>query len=71
MARILFIVTGELNEIRKELGLRYSFKTAQEASEAYRLCKKERIRKLANKWKDQIDPRAYNALLNYQVEITD
>ena len=63
--------TRELNEIRKELGLRYSFKTAREASEVYRLCKKERIRKLANKWKDQIDARVYEALMNYQVEITD
>ena len=25
----------------------------------------------AEKWKGQIDYRAYNALMNYQVEITD
>ena len=26
---------------------------------------------IKNKWKSQIDPRAYEALMNYQVEITD
>ena len=29
------------------------------------------IKDMANKWKDQIDPRTYDALMNYQVEITD
>ena len=33
--------------------------------------KELRIKEVANKWKDQIDPRAYEALINYQVEITD
>ena len=28
-------------------------------------------KELAEKWKDEIDERAYNALMNYQVEITD
>ena len=29
------------------------------------------IKEVANKWKDQIDPRVYNALMKYEVEITD
>ena len=30
-----------------------------------------KIKEVANKWKDQIDARVYEALMNYQVEITD
>ena len=33
--------------------------------------KENHIKELANKWKSQIDERAYNALMNYTVEITD
>ena len=31
----------------------------------------ELIKQVAEKWKDKIDPRVYEALLNYKVEITD
>lgn len=47
------------------------FKTPEEAFSAYKIAKEEHIKVLANKWKDKIDPRAYEALINYQVEITD
>ena len=30
-----------------------------------------KIKEVANKWKDQIYPEVYDALMNYQVEITD
>ena len=30
-----------------------------------------KAKKEANKWKDKIDDRAYQALMNYTVEITD
>ena len=33
--------------------------------------KEEHIKNMAEKWKDRIDERAYNALMNYEVEITD
>ena len=33
--------------------------------------RKTTLKGLANKWKYKIDIRAYNALMNYQVEITD
>ena len=47
------------------------FNTEMEAFNAYKKAKESFIKELANKWKDQIDPRAYNALINYRVEITD
>ena len=47
------------------------FKTEVEAFKAYKTAKEAFIKEQANKWKSQIDDRAYNALMNYQVEITD
>ena len=47
------------------------FKTPEEAFSAYKIAKEEHIKVLANKWKDKIDPRAYETLMNYQVDITD
>ena len=48
-----------------------SFKTELEAFEAYKQAKESFIKEQANNWKDQIDERAYKALMNYTVEITD
>ena len=48
-----------------------SFKTEIEAFNAYKEAKEEFIKEQANKFKSQIDERAYEALMNYQVEITD
>ena len=53
---------------RKYLGY---YKTPEEAFYAYKVAKEEFIKEQANKWKDQIDPRAYKALMNYEVEIDD
>lgn len=47
------------------------FNTEIEAFNAYKQAKESYLKELANKWKDEIDTRAYNALMNYQVEITD
>ena len=52
----------------KYLGL---FNTELEAFYAYKQAKETYIKEVANKWKDQIDPRVYNALMKYEVEITD
>ena len=52
----------------KHLG---TFKTPRQAFSAYRKAKKSYLKSLAEKYRDQIDPRAYEALLNYKVEITD
>ena len=47
------------------------FKTEIEAFNAYKQAKENYLKELATKWKDKIDTRAYNALMEYQVEITD
>ena len=52
----------------KHLGL---FKTEIEAFNSYKTAKETFIKEQANNWKSQIDIRAYNALMNYKVEITD
>ena len=53
---------------QKNLG---SFNTELEAFKAYKTAKEAFIKEQANKWKSKIDPRAYSALMNYTVEITD
>ena len=47
------------------------FKTEIEAFNAYKQAKEAFVKEQANKWESQIDDRAYNALMNYTVEITD
>ena len=47
------------------------FKTELEAFNAYKKAKETFIKEQANKWKGRIDTRAYQALMNYTVEITD
>ena len=47
------------------------FNTELEAFRAYKQAKETYIKEVANKWKDQIDPRVYEALMKYEVEITD
>ena len=64
-----FMATVSKNKGKREnLGL---FKTELEAFNAYKKAKESFVKEQANKFKSQIDPRAYNALINYQVEITD
>ena len=47
------------------------YKTPEDAFLAYKQAKEDYIKEVAIKWKDQIDPKVYEALMNYQVEITD
>ena len=47
------------------------FYNAQEAFYAYKEVKESHIKEVANKWKDRIDPRVYNALMSWNIEITD
>lgn len=65
----VFVAMVRKNKVKREyLG---SFNTEIEAFNAYKQAKESFIKEQANKWKGQIDERAYNALMNYQVEITD
>ena len=64
-----FVAKVNRNKGRQEhLGL---FKTEIEAFNAYKHAKESFVKEQANKWKDKIDPRAYEALMNHTVEITD
>ena len=47
------------------------FNTEIEAFKAYKIAKESFIKEQANNWKSQIDDRAYEALMNYTVEIDD
>ena len=48
-----------------------TFNTPEEAFYAYKEAKEIYIKEVANKWRDQIDSRVYEALMKYRVEITD
>lgn len=47
------------------------YKTAEEAFFAYKASKEQYIKVVADRWKGQIDPRVYEALMNWVIEITD
>lgn len=47
------------------------YATPEEAFQAYKQAKEARIKEVANKWKDQIDPKVYEALMNWGVSIDD
>lgn len=66
--RRLYQVYLTVHRKRVHLG-RYSSET--EAFNMYKKEKESHIRSMAKEWKDIIDPRAYNALMNYGVLITD
>ena len=64
-----FVATVRKNKGKQEhLGY---FKTELEAFNAYKEAKEAFIKEQANKWKGQIGERAYEALLNYEVNIDD
>ena len=64
-----FKATVRRNKGKKEhLGY---FKTETEAFNSYKKAKEAFIKEQAEKWKSQIDTRAYNALMNYEVSIDD
>lgn len=48
-----------------------TFNTSEEAFYVYKLEKEKYIKEVADKWKDNIDIRVYEALMNYEVSIYD
>ena len=61
---------AQVSRFKENIRLGY-FSTPEEAFYTYKTAKELYIKDIANKWKDQVDPRVYEALMNYQVEITD
>lgn len=53
---------------QKNLGL---FKTSKEAFVAYKLCKEDVIKKVAEEYKYQLDYRVYESLMKYEVSEND
>ena len=47
------------------------FNTPQEAFQAYKTFKEALIKEVANEYKEQLDSRVYEALMNYEVNEND
>ena len=48
-----------------------TYGTPEQAFQVYKQTKEAYIKEVANKWKEQIDPRVYDALMNWEVSIDD
>jgi hypothetical protein len=59
-----------ISKKNKDIGLGI-FETIELAFMAYKREKEGYIREVADKWKHLITPKVYDALINYEVEITD
>lgn len=49
----------------------HSYDTAEEAFLAYKTIKEKYIKELANEYKSYLEPKVYQALMDYTIEITD
>jgi len=63
-----FVAQIKCTGIKKHIGL---FCTPEQAFYAYKEAKEEYVKAVANKWRNEVDFRVYEALMDYQVEITD
>jgi hypothetical protein len=61
---------AQITKNSKQTGIGY-YSTIEEAFQVYRVAKEKYIKEVANKWKGLITDKVYEALINYQVEITD
>lgn len=57
-----------VNFLGKRIG---TYKLFEDAFASYKKYRETRAKNLADKWKDKIEPRVYEALYNYKIEITD
>ena len=48
-----------------------TYDTVEEAFQVYKQAKEQYIKEVAEEYKGRIDPRAYEAMMKYEVEITD
>lgn len=48
-----------------------TYNTPEEAFRAYKVAKESRIKEVAEEYKEQIDQKVYEAMINWKVEITD
>lgn len=48
-----------------------TFDTPEQAFNTYKIAKENRIKEIADEWQPLIEDRVYQAMYNYQVEITD
>ena len=67
---VFYLLFSSTRELYKPIHIGH-FDTELEAFMVYKNEKEAYIIETVTKWKDQIDPRVYEALMNYQVEITD
>lgn len=63
-----FVAALHIDGVRRGVG---SFLTPEEAFQAYKVAKEAWISEVAEKWKDKIEPRVYEAMRDYKVEIID
>lgn len=63
-----YLSSVSFNNVKTFIGY---YKCPEEAFYAYKEAKERYIKEVANHYKDQIDPRAYNALMSWEVNIDD
>lgn len=64
------VYTAQMSQGQKKVYIG-TFSCPSEAFHAYKIAKEQFMKEMAEKYKAVIDPRAYAALMAYQVEITD
>ena len=65
------VFVAQINRNKGQQDYLGQFDNPNDAFLAYKKAKESYLKELAYKWKERIDPRAYKALMNYKVEITD
>lgn len=63
-----YVARAAINGKEKRIG---QYNTPEEAFQAYKVAKEMWIKEVANKYKDKLEPRVFDALMAYEVEITD